>query len=164
MLNWLWFLCREVKSLTLVYLRVVTGCEDGKIRVFNFLTGDCLREITAEAETGQILSLHFHDDRWVMHSHESLLFLPVCMNFSLIFQLLQYTSEHDVQCEALPVCQSVLGLHSRRRLCWCVWWTCSSSQKASSRFRQGRSQETRESYAASPLSLPAYSHKKSSTR
>nr|XP_046232611.1 F-box/WD repeat-containing protein 10 [Scatophagus argus] len=53
---------KEVKSLTLVYLRVVTGCVDGKIRIFNFLTGDCLRDITAEAETGRILSLHFHDN------------------------------------------------------------------------------------------------------
>ncbi|KAI3365072.1 hypothetical protein L3Q82_010192, partial [Scortum barcoo] len=52
---------KEVRSLTLLYLRVVTGCADGKIRVFNFLTGDCLRDITAEAETGRILSLHLHD-------------------------------------------------------------------------------------------------------
>lgn len=84
MLNWLWFLCREVRSLTLVYLRVVTGCVDGKIRIFNFLTGDCLREITAETETGQILSLHFHDDRWVMHSHESLYFYQ-CVWISLSY-------------------------------------------------------------------------------
>uniref|UniRef100_A0A3Q4BYG8 Uncharacterized protein n=1 Tax=Mola mola TaxID=94237 RepID=A0A3Q4BYG8_MOLML len=41
---------REVKSLTVLYLRVVTGCADGKIRVFNFLTGDCLRDIVAETE------------------------------------------------------------------------------------------------------------------
>uniref|UniRef100_A0A3Q0RLE4 F-box and WD repeat domain containing 10 n=1 Tax=Amphilophus citrinellus TaxID=61819 RepID=A0A3Q0RLE4_AMPCI len=52
---------KEVRSLTLVYLRVVTGCVDGKIRIFNFLTGDCLREITAETVTGRILSLHFLD-------------------------------------------------------------------------------------------------------
>uniref|UniRef100_A0A8C2Z1J8 F-box and WD repeat domain containing 10 n=1 Tax=Cyclopterus lumpus TaxID=8103 RepID=A0A8C2Z1J8_CYCLU len=48
---------KEVKSLTLVYLRVITGCVDGKIRIFNFLTGDCLRDIPAEAQAGQILSL-----------------------------------------------------------------------------------------------------------
>ncbi|TKS89550.1 F-box/WD repeat-containing protein 10 F-box and WD-40 domain-containing protein 10 [Collichthys lucidus] len=53
---------KEVKSLTLFYLRVITGCVDGKIRIFNFLTGDCLREITAETETGRLLSLHFHDN------------------------------------------------------------------------------------------------------
>uniref|UniRef100_A0A3P9BBI8 F-box and WD repeat domain containing 10 n=1 Tax=Maylandia zebra TaxID=106582 RepID=A0A3P9BBI8_9CICH len=45
---------KEVKSLTLLYLRVITGCVDGKIRIFNLLTGDCLREITAETGTGQI--------------------------------------------------------------------------------------------------------------
>uniref|UniRef100_A0A672FPT0 F-box and WD repeat domain containing 10 n=1 Tax=Salarias fasciatus TaxID=181472 RepID=A0A672FPT0_SALFA len=41
---------KEVKALTLAYLRVVTGCVDGKIRIFNFLTGECLKDITAEAE------------------------------------------------------------------------------------------------------------------
>uniref|UniRef100_A0A3Q3H0B1 F-box and WD repeat domain containing 10 n=1 Tax=Labrus bergylta TaxID=56723 RepID=A0A3Q3H0B1_9LABR len=54
---------KEVKSMTLMYLRVITGCADGRIRVLNFLTGDCVREIKAEAETGRILSLHFHDNR-----------------------------------------------------------------------------------------------------
>ncbi|XP_032358183.1 F-box/WD repeat-containing protein 10 isoform X1 [Etheostoma spectabile] len=62
---------KEVKSLTLVYLRVITGCVDGKIRIFNFLTGDCLRDITAEAETGRILSLHFHDNRILVNTTTS---------------------------------------------------------------------------------------------
>ncbi|XP_071318147.1 F-box and WD repeat domain containing protein 10B isoform X2 [Trachinotus anak] len=62
---------KEVKSLTLVYLRVVTGCVDGKIRIFNFLTGDCLRDITAEAETGRLLSLHFHDNRILVNTASS---------------------------------------------------------------------------------------------
>ncbi|XP_034415228.1 F-box/WD repeat-containing protein 10 [Cyclopterus lumpus] len=59
---------KEVKSLTLVYLRVITGCVDGKIRIFNFLTGDCLRDIPAEAQAGQILSLHFHDERILVNA------------------------------------------------------------------------------------------------
>ncbi|KAM6964696.1 F-box/WD repeat-containing protein 10 [Tautogolabrus adspersus] len=59
---------KEVKSLTLVYLRVITGCADGRIRVFNFLTGDCVREIKAEAEAGRILSLHFHDNSILVNS------------------------------------------------------------------------------------------------
>ncbi|KAK2884556.1 hypothetical protein Q8A73_021030 [Channa argus] len=53
---------KEVKSLTLIYLRLVTGCVDGKIRIFNFLTGDCLRDITAETETSRLLSLHFNEN------------------------------------------------------------------------------------------------------
>ncbi|XP_030019095.1 F-box/WD repeat-containing protein 10 [Sphaeramia orbicularis] len=62
---------KEVKSLTLTYLRVVTGCADGKIRIFNFLTGDCLREITAETEAGRILSLHFHENSILVNSSSS---------------------------------------------------------------------------------------------
>ncbi|XP_037546874.1 F-box/WD repeat-containing protein 10 [Nematolebias whitei] len=59
---------KEVKSLTLLYLRVVTGCLDGKIRVFNFLTGDCLRDIRTESESGRILSLHFQDHSILVNS------------------------------------------------------------------------------------------------
>ncbi|XP_077594746.1 F-box/WD repeat-containing protein 10 [Stigmatopora nigra] len=60
---------KEVKSLTLVYLRVVTGCADGKIRVFNFLTGDCLRSIMVEAETtGRMLSLHFCENNILVNA------------------------------------------------------------------------------------------------
>lgn len=54
---------REVKSLSLLYLRVATGCADGLIRIFNFLTGDCMRTITAEKEPGRLLSLHFGENR-----------------------------------------------------------------------------------------------------
>ncbi|XP_026171887.1 LOW QUALITY PROTEIN: F-box/WD repeat-containing protein 10 [Mastacembelus armatus] len=62
---------KEVKSLILVYLRVVTGCADGKIRIFNFLNGDCLRYITAEAEEGRILSLHFNEDSILVNTTTS---------------------------------------------------------------------------------------------
>ncbi|XP_008293454.1 F-box/WD repeat-containing protein 10, partial [Stegastes partitus] len=61
----------EVKSLSLSYLRVVTGCVDGKICIFNFLTGGCLKEITAETETGQILSLHFNENSILVNTTSS---------------------------------------------------------------------------------------------
>uniref|UniRef100_A0A4W5PRK3 F-box and WD repeat domain containing 10 n=1 Tax=Hucho hucho TaxID=62062 RepID=A0A4W5PRK3_9TELE len=38
---------KEVLALIYLFLRVITGCGDGKIRIFNFLTGDCLRVIKA---------------------------------------------------------------------------------------------------------------------
>uniref|UniRef100_A0A672F5D4 F-box and WD repeat domain containing 10 n=1 Tax=Salarias fasciatus TaxID=181472 RepID=A0A672F5D4_SALFA len=62
---------KEVKALTLAYLRVVTGCVDGKIRIFNFLTGECLKDITAEAEAGLILSVHFHDNSILVNAQSS---------------------------------------------------------------------------------------------
>ncbi|XP_054656737.1 F-box/WD repeat-containing protein 10 [Dunckerocampus dactyliophorus] len=59
---------KEVKSLTLVFLRVITGCADGKIRVFNFLTGECLRTIMVEAETGRIMSMHFSENNILVNA------------------------------------------------------------------------------------------------
>nr|XP_057934185.1 F-box/WD repeat-containing protein 10 [Doryrhamphus excisus] len=59
---------KEVKSLTLNFLRVITGCADGKIRIFNFLTGECLRSILVEAETGRILSLHFSENNILVNT------------------------------------------------------------------------------------------------
>ncbi|KAM6959179.1 F-box/WD repeat-containing protein 10-like [Aplochiton taeniatus] len=37
----------EVVAVSLHFLRVITGCTDGKIRIFDFLTGDCLKDIRA---------------------------------------------------------------------------------------------------------------------
>ncbi|XP_013908237.1 PREDICTED: CMT1A duplicated region transcript 1 protein-like, partial [Thamnophis sirtalis] len=38
---------KEVLSLAFVYLRVISGCADGKIRIFNFFSGICLRVMRA---------------------------------------------------------------------------------------------------------------------
>ncbi|XP_055085815.1 F-box/WD repeat-containing protein 10 [Periophthalmus magnuspinnatus] len=59
---------KEVRSVTLTYLRVVTGCADGKIRIFNFLTGACLRVIVAGAKSNLILSIYFHEHSFVVNS------------------------------------------------------------------------------------------------
>lgn len=40
---------REVLSLEFLYLRVVSGCADGKIRIFNYLTGSCLKVLVASS-------------------------------------------------------------------------------------------------------------------
>uniref|UniRef100_A0A673WY50 F-box and WD repeat domain containing 10 n=1 Tax=Salmo trutta TaxID=8032 RepID=A0A673WY50_SALTR len=51
---------KEVLALIYLFLRVITGCGDGKIRIFNFLTGDCLRVIKAGGQHSPIKSLHTH--------------------------------------------------------------------------------------------------------
>ncbi|XP_007483469.1 F-box and WD repeat domain containing protein 10B isoform X2 [Monodelphis domestica] len=47
---------REVLCVAFLYLRVISGCADGKIRIFNFLTGTCLKvmKTNSRAETFQI--------------------------------------------------------------------------------------------------------------
>lgn len=162
--------------MTLVYLRVITGCVDGKIRIFNFLTGDCLREITAEAETVRILSLHFHDNRWVRCLFLQVCFSGVQLHLSLIISfctLLQNNSECDLRCEALPVCQSVLGI---QRVSWgrpgrCrdserfgFWKHSSLTEKTLRHLCRVRShsteeqEEVRESGAALPHPLSVFHH------
>ncbi|XP_076007887.1 F-box and WD repeat domain containing protein 10B [Genypterus blacodes] len=59
---------KEVKSLTLTYLRLITGCVDGKIRIFNFLTGDCLRVFAVADESNRVLSVHFHDNKILVNT------------------------------------------------------------------------------------------------
>ncbi|XP_056433653.1 F-box and WD repeat domain containing protein 10B [Gadus chalcogrammus] len=63
----------EVRSLALAYLRVVTGCEDGKMRVFSLLNGDCLRVIKAGSKLNPILSVHFHGNNVLVNTKSSLL-------------------------------------------------------------------------------------------
>ncbi|MBN3307591.1 FBW10 protein, partial [Amia calva] len=64
---------KEVHCLAFLYLRVVSGCADGKIRIFDFLTGDCLRVIKANSKQNPVLSLHIHKNSIVMNTKASIL-------------------------------------------------------------------------------------------
>ncbi|XP_071673006.1 F-box/WD repeat-containing protein 10-like [Patagioenas fasciata] len=59
---------KEVVSLQLLYLRVISGCADGNIRIFNYLTGTCLKVLTAETSGGPISSVHVSENRMVINS------------------------------------------------------------------------------------------------
>ncbi|KAL0983783.1 hypothetical protein UPYG_G00132750 [Umbra pygmaea] len=77
---------KEVLTLTLVFLRVITGCGDGKIRIFNFLTGDCLRVIKAGAQHTPTFSLHIHNNMMVVNTQSSVRlyrFTSVLWDYSL---------------------------------------------------------------------------------
>uniref|UniRef100_A0A8C4UK70 F-box domain-containing protein n=1 Tax=Falco tinnunculus TaxID=100819 RepID=A0A8C4UK70_FALTI len=45
---------KEVLSLEFLCLRVVSGCADGKIRIFNYLTGTCLKVLTVNSGGGPV--------------------------------------------------------------------------------------------------------------
>ncbi|KAJ8390697.1 hypothetical protein AAFF_G00100770 [Aldrovandia affinis] len=64
---------REVLTLTFLFLRVITGCADGKIRVFDFLSGDCLRVIISNSQQSAVLSLHIHDNNIVINTSTSVM-------------------------------------------------------------------------------------------
>ncbi|XP_048870269.1 F-box and WD repeat domain containing protein 10B [Brienomyrus brachyistius] len=65
----------EVLSLAFLFLRVITGCGDGKIRIFSFLSGECLRVIRAGRQQIPVRSLHAHPDKIVVNTSATLVLL-----------------------------------------------------------------------------------------
>uniref|UniRef100_A0A8C1XBF7 F-box and WD repeat domain containing 10 n=1 Tax=Cyprinus carpio TaxID=7962 RepID=A0A8C1XBF7_CYPCA len=66
---------KEVLTMSFLFLRIITGCMDGKIRIFNFLTGDCLRVIKTNIKQCPVLSLHTHHNTVVVNNRSSVLML-----------------------------------------------------------------------------------------
>nr|XP_055031631.1 F-box and WD repeat domain containing protein 10B [Misgurnus anguillicaudatus] len=66
---------KEVLTVSFLFLRVITGCMDGKIRIFNFLNGDCLRVIKTNVQQSPILSLHTHHNIVMVNTRDNVLML-----------------------------------------------------------------------------------------
>ena len=49
--------CREVLCLEFMYLRVITGSADGKLRIWNMLNGQCLRIMRGNSKSDPIYRL-----------------------------------------------------------------------------------------------------------
>ncbi|KAM6050220.1 F-box and WD repeat domain containing protein 10B [Theristicus caerulescens] len=64
---------KEVLSLEFLYLRVISGCADGKIRIFNYLTGSCLKVLMANSRGDPISSFYVAENRMVINTPTSLL-------------------------------------------------------------------------------------------
>ncbi|KAJ6660463.1 hypothetical protein lerEdw1_017887 [Lerista edwardsae] len=65
----------EVLYLGFLYLRVISGCADGKIRIFNFLTGTCLRIIRGNSRGDPVSSFCIVDNRLVVNAQGSVVLL-----------------------------------------------------------------------------------------
>ncbi|NWV28027.1 FBW10 protein, partial [Origma solitaria] len=66
---------KEVLSLEFLYLRVISGCADGHIRIFNFLTGTCLRVLVPTSSGDPVSSLCVAGNRIVANSPSRLVLL-----------------------------------------------------------------------------------------
>nr|XP_034960561.1 CMT1A duplicated region transcript 1 protein [Zootoca vivipara] len=58
----------EVLSLEFIYLRVISGCADGKIRIFNFLTGICLRVLRANSRADPVVSFCIVENKLLVNA------------------------------------------------------------------------------------------------
>ncbi|KAI1232253.1 F-box/WD repeat-containing protein 10 [Lamprotornis superbus] len=66
---------KEVLSLEFLYLRVISGCADGHIRIFNFLTGTCLKVLEPSSSGDPMSALHVAGNRVVTNFPSRLLLL-----------------------------------------------------------------------------------------
>ncbi|GAB1296222.1 F-box/WD repeat-containing protein 10 [Apodemus speciosus] len=68
---------KEVLQVSLLYLRVISACGDGKIRIYNFLNGNCLKVIKVDARVmvahtdSSILVFQFENVKWQYSSDRS---------------------------------------------------------------------------------------------
>lgn len=58
-----------------LYLRAVTGCEDGRIRIWNVLNGQCIRIIRGNSRSDPILNLIANGDTIVINTVSNILAL-----------------------------------------------------------------------------------------
>lgn len=52
--------------MALLFLRVISACADGKIRIYNFLNGNCLKVMKANGRGYPVLSFFIQGNRWVV--------------------------------------------------------------------------------------------------
>nr|XP_033816684.1 CMT1A duplicated region transcript 1 protein [Geotrypetes seraphini] len=84
---------KEVLCLEFLYLRVITGCRDGKIRIFNFLNGDCLRVMRANSRADPVASFCITGNRMVINVLTSV----------LIYQFEEVEWDYTIEAERVEV-------------------------------------------------------------
>ncbi|XP_072497023.1 F-box and WD repeat domain containing protein 10B isoform X2 [Notamacropus eugenii] len=63
---------REVLCVAFLYLRVISGCADGKIRIYNFLNGTCLKVMKANSRGDPVLSFFIECNRMVINTESNI--------------------------------------------------------------------------------------------
>ncbi|XP_064439161.1 F-box and WD repeat domain containing protein 10B isoform X5 [Mirounga angustirostris] len=64
---------KEVLHVALVFLRVISACADGKIRIYNFLNGNCLKVMKANGRGDPVLSFFTQGNRMVINTESNIL-------------------------------------------------------------------------------------------
>ncbi|XP_028355801.1 F-box/WD repeat-containing protein 10 isoform X2 [Physeter macrocephalus] len=64
---------KEVLHVALLFLRVISACADGKIRIYNFLNGNCLKVMKASGRGYPVLSFFIQGNRMVINTESNVL-------------------------------------------------------------------------------------------
>lgn len=71
--------------MALLFLRVISACADGKIRIYSLLNGHCLKVMKANGRGDPVLSFFIQGNRWVVGVGVRALSSSVWMGFSLLW-------------------------------------------------------------------------------
>ncbi|XP_029639067.2 CMT1A duplicated region transcript 1 protein-like isoform X1 [Octopus sinensis] len=96
---------KEVWCIELAFLRVVTGSDDGRIRIWNLITGQCCRIMRGNSQSDPILHLFPVANRLTVNTHTKIL--------TLIFEEIEWN--YDLENDSLPPLTQYTGSshHSR---------------------------------------------------
>lgn len=61
--------------LEFMYLRVITGAEDGRVRIWNIMNGQCCRIMRGNSLSDAVLGLYAVGDRYVKVAVKILVYL-----------------------------------------------------------------------------------------
>ncbi|XP_057570535.1 F-box and WD repeat domain containing protein 10B [Hippopotamus amphibius kiboko] len=64
---------KEVLHVALLFLRVISACADGKIRIYNLLNGNCLKVMKANGRGDPVLSFFIQGNRMVINTEGNVL-------------------------------------------------------------------------------------------
>ncbi|XP_003791117.1 CMT1A duplicated region transcript 1 protein isoform X2 [Otolemur garnettii] len=64
---------KEVLHVSLLFLRVISACADGKIRIYNFLNGNCLKVIKATGKGDPVLCFFIQGNRIIVNTESNIL-------------------------------------------------------------------------------------------
>ncbi|XP_058025643.1 F-box and WD repeat domain containing protein 10B [Ahaetulla prasina] len=83
---------KEVLSLAFIYLRVISGCADGKIRIFNFFSGICLRVMRGNSRGDPVVSFCILENRLLINAEGSV----------VLFQFEEVEWDHNQLSDKIP--------------------------------------------------------------
>uniref|UniRef100_G3UG87 Uncharacterized protein n=2 Tax=Loxodonta africana TaxID=9785 RepID=G3UG87_LOXAF len=64
---------KEVLHVSLLFLRVISACADGKIRIYSFLNGNCLKVMKANGRGDPVLSFFIQGNRMVINTESNII-------------------------------------------------------------------------------------------
>ncbi|CAD5123491.1 DgyrCDS11833 [Dimorphilus gyrociliatus] len=83
---------RPVSAISMMFLRIITACEDGKLRIWNGLTGQCQRVIRSNSRSDPIVNMYAIDDRITINTINNVL--------TLTFEKIEY--DYTLKDDKLP--------------------------------------------------------------